>query len=449
MFLNNNSKPISLTLGLTTIFSLLSQFLSFRPIQDDYFILAAVSQQKLITMVQSVWQLQGGNVFPYAINGLLLESTKGSVDFLASRFFLILTLVLVILVSFVFIKWLGVQTRYFAIAYSFISLLAFEGIFSPLQVAAYSWHQTSITHLWPIALTVLAWGFVGSGKFANVGLLFCGLAVGNTNSAEALWAIIATFLYMKTFLQDDEVASRVKRINLRFFLSACILGFILTVSAPGFWNRANNAVGMPHSIADFGFRLAKSASAFGFDVLTHPYLWLAFLIGFICKSEIGLVSVTGLLEKRRFLTQSSFLLFLLLVLGTTLGYPAWHQALGLYVILLPTMFLVGVCSKLKFLKYLYRYQMLFFYICLIICLCLSLRSSILVINRAHHWDSAYRSNICSIYHGNTKGLKGAELVYPIFNKGIEDIQTWSWMKDSYVQWVNSGNSKKFAECVSQ
>jgi len=446
LFLNKYLKLISLTFGLIAIFSLLSQVLSFRPIQDDYFILAAVSQQKFTTLVRSVWELQGGNVFPYAINGLLLESSKDSVDFLASKIFLFLTAALVVLVSCVFIKWLGVQTRYLAIAYLSISLLAFEGIFSPLQIAAYSWHQTSITHLWPIALTVLAWEFAGPRKFARVGLLFCGLAVGNSNSAEALWAIITTFLYMRTFLQDSEVVSKVKKVGLRFFLSSCILGLTLTLLAPGFWNRANHAVGMPNGSADFGFRLTKSTSAFGFDILTHPYLWLTFLIGFLCKSKIDLASISRLRQKGKFLVWSSLLLYILLVFGTTVGYPAWHQPLGLYVVLLPTMFVLGATSDSRFLKKNLGFLKVFFCITIIFCSILSVRSSILVMSRAHQWDSAYQSNICSIHRGDTRVLKGAEMVYPIFQKGIEDIQSWPWMKQSYITWVNSQNSTTFASC---
>ena len=446
MFLSKNIKPLSLTLGLIALLGLLSQVVSFRPIQDDYFILAAVSQQKFSTLIQSVWELQGGNVFPYAVNGLLLESSKGSVDFLASKIFLFLTAAIVVLVACVFIKWLGIRNRYLIITYISISLLGFEGIFSPLQIAAFSWHQTSVTHLWPIALTILAWEFAGSRKFAGVSLFFCGLVVGNSNSAEALWSIVTTLLYVKTFLRDDEVASKVKKDRLRFFFFGSVLGFTLTLTAPGFWNRANHSVGMPDSIADFGFRLAKSTGAFGFDILTHPYLWLAFLIGFFCKSNIDLVSIFHLRQKRRFLVRSSLLLYILLVFGTTVGYPAWHQPLGLYIVLLPTMFIVGATSDARFLKKTLGPLKIFFYITVIFCLSLSVRSSISVLNRAQQWDSAYHSNICLIHQGDTRMLKGAEMVYPVFQKGIEDIESWAWMKQSYVTWINSQESTTFAAC---
>lgn len=385
-------------------------------------------------------------MLPYAVNGMLLESSKTSVDFLASRLFIFVTAALVLFVSYVFMKWFGIRNQFVGIAYLSISLLAFEGIFTPLQIAAYSWHQTSVTHLWPIALTVLSWEFAGSRRFSRVGLIICGLAVGNTNSAEALWAIIATILYVKTFLQGSDLLARVRRIELRYFLFPCMIGFILIFSAPGFWNRANNSVGMPNSLADFGFRFGKSASAFGFDLLTHPYLWLAFLAGVLCKSEFEVISLSRLRQKKTFLIRVSFLLYILLVLGTTFGYPAWHQSLGLYVIMLPAMFILGVTGEIQFLKHIFRFRRKLFYVSFVFCLSLSAGSSWLVANRAYRWDSAFEKNVCSIYQGDTKFLKGAEIVYPIFGKGIEDIESWEWMKQSYVLWIKSQNSTIFTPC---
>lgn len=446
MFPNKHLKLISLLLGFTAVLSLFVQFFSFRPIQDDYFILGAIYQQGFVALIRSVWDSQGGNLLPYAVNGMLLESSKTSVDFLASGLFLFVTAALVLSASYVFMKWFGISNRFIGIAYLSISLLAFEGIFTPLQIAAFSWHQTSVTHLWPIALTVLSWEFAGSRRFSRVGLIICGLAVGNTNSAEALWSIIATILYVKTFLQGSGRSARVRRNELRYFLFPCVLGFILIFSAPGFWNRANNVIGMPNSLADFGFRFGKSASAFGFDLFTHPYLWLAFLAGILCKTEFAEDSLSRLRQKKRFLIRSSFLLYILLVLGTTLGYPAWHQSLGLYVIMLPTMFILGVTGKIQSLKHIFRFRKQLFYASFVFCLSLSVGSSWLVANRAYRWDSAFQSNVCSIYQGDTRFLKGAEIVYPIFGKGIEDIESWEWMRQSYVLWIESQNSRIFIPC---
>ena len=447
MFHNRKAAVFTSLLSLAALLSLLAQFFAFRPIQDDYFILGALSQQNVVSIISSVWNLQGGNILPYAINALLLDLSENSLAFFASKIFILATTSLMFLVALSFIRWFGIQNRYAIVAYTSISLLAFEGIFTPSQIAAYSWHQTSITHLWPIALTVISWEFAGSRRSTGILLVVCGLVVGNTNSAEALWAIIATFLYIKTFLQGNEFSTRIARINLRFFFFSCILGFIFIISAPGFWNRANNSVGMPQNAADFGFRLGKSASAFGFDLLTHPFLWIAFLIGLSCKSKIDLNSKFGIREIRKFLIRISFLLYFLLVLGTTLGYPAWHQSLGLYVVMLPSMFIVGCTLELKFPKYIFGSRKLLFYILLVFCLSLSIRSSWLVLDRAHQWDSAYQSNVCSIYSGDTSVLKGAEIVYPIFNKGIEDISSWPWMKQSYVLWITNQNSNIYNRCI--
>ena len=140
------------------------------------------------------------------------------------------------------------------------------------------------------------------------------------------------------------------------------------------------------------------------------------------------------------------MLYLLLVFGTTLGYPAWHQSLGLFVIMLPAMFVSGATVETHILDIVFKFGKNFFYPVLLFCVCLSITSSMLVIDRAHRWDSAFRFNVCAIDQDKTSVLQGAEIIYPIFDKGIEDIQSWDWMKKAYILWIKSQNFSGFSNC---
>jgi hypothetical protein len=343
----------------------------------------------------------------------------------------------VILTAYSFAKWLGFRDRYLTVAYVSISVLSFEGIFSPLQIAAYSWHQTSITHLWPIALTFLSWAVSGRTGIHHVLLVCLGFVVGNSNSAEAVWAFLATIAFIKTFLAGKQESTQMKRLSLNFFLLGNFVGILLTVAAPGFWNRANNSVGFPESLTDFVLRFAKSASAFGFDILTHPYLYLTLILGVLSRNLVNENSLLALRKIKWFLIAVSILLYSLLVLGTTLGYPAWHQSLGLFVVLTPTFFVLGLSSIPEKSRSEIQAYKVFMYSILILCLFLTARTSVLEINRSARWDLAFHSNLCSISRGETKDLIGADLVYPIFRKGVEDIETWKWMKESYIGWLTN------------
>ena len=446
MLTNKSKILLSLLLGLAAFFSLLAQFVAYRPIQDDYFILGALVQQPVSSIIQSVWESQGGNLLPYAANSLLLASSLNSLDFVASRVFIIATAALVVMVSLSFLKWVGLKSFYLKASFVAISLLAFEGVFTPLQIAAYSWHQTSISHLWPVALTMLAWCYAGCFKYSALVLAITGVSVGNSNSAEALWSIMATALFLKTFLFQIDGTSTQKRAELKVFILAGTLGFALTVVAPGFWNRANNSVGMPDSISDLVYRFGKSIGAFSFDLLTHPFLWMVLIFGMLCRRHFDQMELLKIPQIAAFLGQSSIILYSLLVLGTTIGYPAWHQALGLYVIFVPTLFLTGVILSEKLGGYRIRVFKTFLCFFLILSVGFSIRSTVLVVNRAHHWDLAYKSNVCSISQGKLENLIGAELIYPVFQKGIEDINSWPWMRAPYIDWVSSHDFNAIEAC---
>lgn len=439
-----------LLFGLVTI-NLGSQIFGIRPIQDDYFILGAVSTGSISGLLSSTWKTQGGNLIPYAFSAWAAKYTAVSLSHWLQIAFLIITVTLIILLSLQFLSWMGVKNRKSRIVLPLLLILCFEGIFTPLQIAAYSWAQTSLAHLWPILLTFIV---IFSVEKSRISPLFCfpaGIVVGNSNSAEALWSILSVLLFIALFFRELELSSiRSTMIKLVSFLVGAVSGLALMLVAPGFWNRANNSVGFPSSIEELFVRFFKSLSAFGFDLLTHPFLFLTFFVssfylGASSKNKINFE------KKSKFLFLSASMLFGLLVLGTTAGYPAWHQSLGLFPAFSLGAFVLGIKLETMIKNLNFKFLAFIFILTIFLSSTISLRTSLAVSQRANHWDVDFQRNFCSLINSEDAKidqlvLSGPEIVYPVFHKGIEDIQTWEWMKTGYIKWLKSGKIKNVPSC---
>lgn len=439
-----------LLFGLVTV-NLGSQLFGMRPIQDDYFILGAVSTGSINDLLSSTWKTQGGNLIPYAFSAWAAKYTAVSLDHWLQIAFLITTVSLILLLSLQFLTWIGVKNRKSRLLLPLLLTLCFEGIFTPLQIAAYSWAQTSLAHLWPILLTFIVIFSVEKSRISPPFFFLAGIVVGNSNSAEALWSIFSVGLFIALFLRVFESSSiRRTMIKLVNFLVGSISGLALMLVAPGFWNRANNSVGFPSTIEELLLRFFKSLSAFGFDLLTHPFLFLTFFVS-SCYLGASSKNIIDFEKKTNFLLLSSFMLFGLLVLGTTAGYPAWHQSLGLFPAFSLGAFALGIKYGTVIKNLNYKFLVSIFILTIFLSSTISLRTSLAVSQRANNWDIDFRRNFCSLMNSeNAKTdqlvLSGPEIVYPVFNKGIEDIQTWEWMKTGYINWLKSGKIKNVPTC---
>lgn len=427
------------------------QIFSLRPIQDDYFILGAVSTGSINELLSSTWKLQGGNLVPYAFSALAAKYTAVSLSYWLQTCFLVVTVILIIILSLQFLGWLGVIDRKTKILLPLLLILSFEGFFTPLQIAAYSWAQTSLAHLWPVLLTFIVIFSVENPRNKAFFCLLSGLAVGNSNSAEAVWSIFSVSLFIRFFFWMPETSSkRSAMIKLVNFLVGAIFGLVLMIVAPGFWNRANTSVGFPSSFNELTARFLKSLSAFGFDLLTHPFLFLTFFVS-ICYLGASSKTLINFENKLKFLLVSSVALFGLLVLGTTAGYPAWHQSLGLFPVFSLSAFLLGIRyeSVLSGLKP--RFLAVVLTIVVVLGSAISLRTSLAVAQRAGSWDIDFQRNYCLVINSeyiniDQLPLSGPEIIYPLFNKGIEDIQSWEWMRIGYIKWLKSGKIQNPPAC---
>jgi hypothetical protein len=70
-------------------------------------------------------------------------------------------------------------------------------------------------------------------------------------------------------------------------------------------------------------------------------------------------------------------------------------------------------------------------------LLVSLRATLAFEKRKTDWDHAFKTNVCLLKNDPNSKLIGAEMLYPGFNLGIEDVSSWQWMRDGYAKWMSN------------
>jgi hypothetical protein len=418
---------------------LLSGF-RIRPIQDDYLVLNATSNGSLEEFLASIWESQGGNLFPYAINALLLAPSKDQLNFTGLTVFYFLTVVAVGFSSLFLISiTLNVKIRRLRLLTTFtifsISIVSFEGLFVPSFIGAFSFSLASLAHLWPVILMVLAF-VIYRGKPSLSPLAFIiGLVVGNSNAGESFSALIFSLALVFHLIRQRQIKSK-RFIFASTLTSGIFLGLLIMMTAPGFSNRANNSVGFPDSAEDFIQRFIKATVSFPADSLSHPGIYICFLLGFSVFPQLqGLIDINQLASRIRKLVFVYLVLITSLIGGGTLAYTSWHQAFGLSLLLAPLAFSFGFFIGFKFDKGNSQNFRGIFLIAVLIFSMILIRSGFTLSERAHVWDRNLLHNICEIQKDSLNNLKGAELRYPPLDLGIEDIETWPWMSTNYVAWV--------------
>jgi hypothetical protein len=263
----------------TVTFSLVSiQILSTRPLQDDYFLLGALADSSWFNIMKNTWEWQGGNLWPYGAQAIIVQNSVYSNNFTVIALWTLITLIITTCANFVILKWaLGKNFRLIGrfkiLTIASLSYLAFEGLFSPGLIAAYSFHQTSFAHLYPISLLFISLYLIEKEfNKLSVGILL-GILIGNSNASESLAAIsILLLLYLLSgteLLRSIYVFPKKNRFFYGLIFGG-ITGILLIFLAPGFWNRANNSVGLPNSPSELLSRFFRAIASFSADVLLIP-----------------------------------------------------------------------------------------------------------------------------------------------------------------------------------
>ena len=442
----------------TSLVLLYLQISNTRFLQDDYMVLGYLSNQGWSGWISEVWKGQGGNLWPYALHALLLGSSVNEISTTAIATLTLFVITAVTFSNYCILKWvLGVDLnligKFKVLTIFSISYLGFEGLFTPGLIAAYSYHLASFSHLWPITILIFAFYLISKGN-KNVGLaVMLGLLIGNSNIAESFAALVTLFSIFFLRNKNIYVVTEFLRDGRRFFyslLSGLIIGFTAILLSPGFWNRAENSVGLPSSVEEFVRRFIKSFSSFLADLLTHPMVWLAFLIGVLISAPKKTGNEKNIvINKIKLILFFGCILFASLTIGSTFAYVSWHQSTGLYQVFIPLTFILGFYSKSIFSFDFSRVNKVFLLTFIIISVtAISLRAGILLDKRASDWDNAIKVNYCLIKKDNKTKLVGADMLYPGFNLGVEDISKWQWMRNGYITWVSNPSFKTDIKCLS-
>ena len=416
-----------------------------RPIQDDYFNLQSVQQMGVLGYLTDTWNSHGGNMVQFLLHCLMILPTTQSFTFWNFSLFFLLTEALVFLSIRRSIRWFFPEDKLTSFWVPLLGIVSFEGLFVPGFLGAYGFSLASLAHLWPVL--ALLCGLLALPLFRgswSIAFLL-GLVAGNSNLGESAFACatLLGILVASKIISDFQARSGLT-INSNFWgLSlGTFIGSVGIAVAPGFWERASDQVGLPSSLFDFLRRFAKSFASFTADALTHPLLWVILLLGVILSQKMAKFKGPDFHFKVRIMAVAALLIWMALIMGSTLAYPAWHQSMGMYLILTPLAFVLGVEMKLSFVV---SKVVALLVIASLVSSIVLFRAGILGIHRSQVWDNNLQENICLIKKDSNADLLGAEIQYPPFKLGVEDINTWPWMRDKYVGWVENIPAKNHCD----
>ena len=407
-----------------------------RPIQDDYFNLQSVQQMGILGYLEDTWESHGGNMIQFLIHCIVILPSTQSFTFWNLALFFLLTQLLCFWSLRITLNWLLPDSSKSLLFWiPLLSLAGFEGLFVPGFLGTFGFSLATLAHLWPVMALLI--GLLALRNFSGsciVGFLL-GLVAGNSNLGESAFALGALFFLFIANHQSSDFSRRVGiSINRNYFALSfgTIVGTIGIAAAPGFWLRASDQVGLPSSLPEFFSRFTKSFASFTADALTHPMIWVFFFLGVIYAARIVPDSSKDFFLRFKVIAVGSGLIWLALVLGSTFAYPSWHQSMGMYLLLFPTSFAAGLSVNNKHLQ---KVSAVLLVLSCLVMLFAFLRIGVLGLSRSLEWDKNLSQNICALAINPDAELQGAEIRYPPFGLGIEDVNTWKWMRDKYAGWV--------------
>ena len=163
-------------------------------------------------------------------------------------------------------------------------------------------------------------------------------------------------------------------------------------------------------------------------------IWVFFFLGVIYAAQSVPDLSANFTLRLRVVTLGSGLIWLALVLGSTFAYPSWHQSMGMYLLLFPTSFVAGLAIRSQHIQ---KASAGLLVLSSLVMLLAFIRIGVLGVSRSQAWDQNLTKNVCALKTDSAAALKGAEIRYWPFGLGVEDVNTWKWMRDKYVGWVDA------------
>ena len=429
-----------------------------RPVADDYTLLRIYSQEGFTSSTWYIWNNFGGNITPAVIRAAYLSFSLDASNWYGFMAFSITTSLLVIVSYMVLITWLTNrsmrQITRNDLVIALLASLAFEGLFTPGLSSAYLFGAAAGVHLWPVCIFILSLKLIESysdkeSKFRNLGflllLIFLGFVVGNSGLAES-GAIFLALLTLAIWIQiktPQHFSSRF-RIAINSYLLGVGLGFATIFAAPGFTNRNDRLGKIDSSLFSMLESFRSSMVSFSGELVTHP-VWL-FAILIVASRNFSFKVDSS--RAQALLMYFSFT-FVMLVLGSSFGYAAWHQSSGLVFLIAPSALCLSSLSRSipdVFNKLGLAHKNIALVAVTVILVGLLVRGVVVQVNRSNTWDSNFFKNYCAVVQSSKSPLLGAEIKYWPIGLGIEDVNRWPWMEKEYKFWMSSLNPDTLSKC---
>ena len=411
-------------------------FFSARPVQDDYSLLADIASKGFFSCIADMWNFHGGNLSPLTLNYLALFSAVKTVNFISLSVFSLVTFSLVSIIAFCFLRNFEFRklpdSSHLVFVLTLGMIFGFEGLFTPGLIGAYHFTSASVVHLWPIVLAVAGFALMSAKKNFYILLLVLGFISGNSNIAESI-AILFTFFLALLFPRLFNYAVPRKRLSV--FLVGAFLGTLAIIASPGFWYRATEKTndGLPLNFIEFITRFLRAFFVFSIEILTHPILYVFIITGIICAKKI--IELRDSQLKFSFIEVLFVSLFSSLVFGATFAYPAWHQSIGILYLLPLFSFYIGVRLSQLFGKASYSFLKKLRFVFIVIVVISIFRAEAVIWGSGTDWHRSNQENICAIRANSDAEISNPEIVYPPFSLGIEDVQSWDWIRNAYIRWI--------------
>jgi len=430
-----------------------------RPVQDDYGYLNLGSNSGFGSYLSNFWLQWGGNLAPSIIRIPFYSPSISGESWIGFGFYSLLTGALILVTSVWITTWLTGRSlgeyNSFDLSIGILTCIGFEGLFSPGVLSAFVYGSASSTHLLPICLLIVGLGLCTielKNSLLRVFIIFViftiSLVSGNSNASEGLAGVLVSYSLLITYIYKRSIYAKLgfQEIGRVVSLSLGIsIGFFVIVLSPGFRNRANLGSGLPDGIQEFAVRFRSSFVSFSAEVVTHPVWILVLLVTTLFLRKNMLLIVW---ERSLALILVTFSVYCSLILGATFAYAAWHQSVGLLFLLTPAgvalaRITITDLTVLSWRRMIEKYLVISL---ALLTLALVSRVTVLEFHQATKWDANLIKNYCLLKQDDHAMLLGSEVRYPPIGLGIEDVNTWAWMRDDYSKWVLSPRFTKKIPC---
>ena len=429
-----------------------------RPVADDYTLLRIYSQEGFISSISYIWNNFGGNITPAFIRAVFVTPSLYASNWYGFIAFSMITSLLVIASYLILISWLTDrrvnELTLDDVLIALVASLAFEGLFTPGLSSAYLFGAAAGVHLWPICLFIIFLKTIAmvSERIPNylflaflVILILFGFIVGNSGLAESSAIFICLLALNVWNMVKPKIQSRLRlHIALNTYLLGIAIGLATIFLAPGFSDRNSRLGKIDDGYMELLVSFRSSLASFSGEIITHPIWIFAFLAILLAKNPYKVNQ-----SNSRWLLVFIASVFVLLILGGTFGYAAWHQSSGLIFLLAPAAFCFAFIQKQKgklssFVPSPIKYTSLF--LISMVLIGLLFRGLVVQEIRSSAWDSNFSINLCSSIKSNQLLLLGAEIKYWPIGLGVEDVNTWDWMAVDYRKWLASIRPDRLSIC---